>query len=90
VRIEAVINFVATDATYTQVYAGCWTYMEMGIAVISGNLPLLRPLFGPFFHNKGLTTYASENTEGRKADNTIGNGSYTELLYLNSRVGAVP
>ena len=28
----------------------------MGIAVISGNLPLLRPLFERFFRNKGQTT----------------------------------
>lgn len=34
----------------------------MGIAVISGNLPLLRPLFEPFFRNKGQITYASESS----------------------------
>jgi hypothetical protein len=66
IRIVFIIQFVATDATYTQVYAGCWTYMEMGCAVISGNLPLLRPLFEPFFRIRGNTTFGSKGFKGSK------------------------
>ena len=32
----------------TQVAPGVWTYIELGIGIMSGNLPLLRPLFGHF------------------------------------------
>jgi hypothetical protein len=60
IRIVAVINFVTTDPTYSQVYAYSWTYMEMGIAVISGNLPLLRPLFKSFFRMTNQTLFASK------------------------------
>lgn len=45
IRIYYVATFVPTDGPYTQVYASSWTFMEMGVAVISGNLPLLKPLF---------------------------------------------
>ncbi len=33
----------------TQVQAGVWTYLEMGIGITCGNLPLLRPLFRRLF-----------------------------------------
>lgn len=33
----------------TQVAPGVWTYIELGIGITSGNLPLLRPLFGRWF-----------------------------------------
>jgi hypothetical protein len=32
----------------TQVAPGVWTYIELGIGITCGNLPLLRPLFGRF------------------------------------------
>lgn len=35
--------------------------MEMGIAVISGNLPLLRPLFEQYFRTRDLTKNGSTN-----------------------------
>jgi hypothetical protein len=40
-----------------------WTYIELGIGITSGNLPLLRPLFGRFFSSASSrntsTPYAS-------------------------------
>jgi len=44
------------DGSYTQVYAATWTTLEQGVAIISGNLPLLGPLFRSFFASKGNTT----------------------------------
>ncbi|RKU48546.1 hypothetical protein DL546_007390 [Coniochaeta pulveracea] len=58
VRIVELTKFVVTDPTYTQVHASTWTTIEQGVAVISGNLPLLTPLFERFFRNKG-TGYGS-------------------------------
>jgi hypothetical protein len=58
IRIVELTKFVVTDPTYTQVHASTWTTVEQGVAVISGNLPLLTPLFERFFRNKG-TGYSS-------------------------------
>jgi hypothetical protein len=41
------------DATYSQVYTSTWTDLEQGVAVISGNLPLLAPLFDGWLRNRG-------------------------------------
>lgn len=46
-----------TDPTYTQVYAACWTYIEMGCAVIAGNLPLLRTYFESCFRIRASTLF---------------------------------
>jgi hypothetical protein len=35
--------------TVTQVEGGVWTYMEEGIGITCGNLPLLQPLFKHYF-----------------------------------------
>lgn len=43
------------DGSYTQVYAATWTTLEQGVAIVSGNLPLLGPLFRSFFASKGNT-----------------------------------
>jgi hypothetical protein len=51
IRIYYVATFIPTDGTYTQVYASSWTFMEMGVAVISGNLPLMKPLFERFLRS---------------------------------------
>jgi hypothetical protein len=42
----------------TQVAPGVWTYVELGIGITCGNLPLLRPLFGRFL---GGTRTGSKN-----------------------------
>ncbi|KUJ18951.1 uncharacterized protein LY89DRAFT_667995 [Mollisia scopiformis] len=55
VCLTSILRFVALakinikDITFTQVSPGIWTYIELGIGITSGNLPLLRPLFGRFF-----------------------------------------
>ena len=63
IRIYYVATFVPTDGTYTQVYASSWTFMEMGVAVISGNLPLLKPLFERFLrsNNGSKATYPTHS-----------------------------
>lgn len=84
VRIAAIVNFVATDGTYTQVYASTWTYMEMGIAVISGNLPLMRPLFERFFRSKnGTTAYGYSASKDGKAQ--LGSNSGSRTLGTGNR-----
>lgn len=55
IRITEILKFVPSDGTYTQVYAATWTTLEQGVAIISGNLPLLGPLFRSFFASKGNT-----------------------------------
>ncbi|CZR55842.1 uncharacterized protein PAC_05730 [Phialocephala subalpina] len=55
VCLTSILRFVALakinvkDITFTQVDPGIWTYIELGIGITCGNLPLLRPLFGRFF-----------------------------------------
>jgi hypothetical protein len=38
----------ANETKVTQVAPGVWTYIELGVGITCGNLPLLRPLFGRF------------------------------------------
>ncbi|KAN0092112.1 hypothetical protein V8E51_017959 [Hyaloscypha variabilis] len=47
-RFVALARINVKDITYTQVAPGLWTYIELGIGITCGNLPLLRPLFGRF------------------------------------------
>lgn len=56
IRITEILKFVPSDGSYTQVYAATWTTLEQGVAIVSGNLPLLGPLFRSFFASKGNTT----------------------------------
>jgi hypothetical protein len=53
--------------------------MEMGIAVISGNLPLLRPLFENFFRLQG-STFMSKGSKSQSQ-----NHSRTGVLSKQSR-----
>jgi hypothetical protein len=86
IRIVAVARFTGNDATYSQVYASSWTFMEMGIAVVSGNLPLFRPLFEHFFRFKG-TTMASKSSNLSNS-NSRGEGEIpsSSRLGLTQRV----
>ncbi|ROW04938.1 hypothetical protein VPNG_06999 [Cytospora leucostoma] len=52
IRIVEVIKAVPTDLPYTNAESSTWTAMEMEVAIFSGNLPSLAPLFGHFFRNK--------------------------------------
>lgn len=47
-RFVALAHINVKDLTMTQVAPGVWTYIELGIGITCGNLPLLRPLFGRF------------------------------------------
>ena len=69
IRIVELTRFVVSDPTFTQVHASTWTTLEQGVAVISGNLPLLAPLFERYFRGRG--TYGS----GRSGSNEYGYGS---------------
>ncbi|KAJ9134839.1 hypothetical protein NKR19_g8495 [Coniochaeta hoffmannii] len=62
IRIIELTKFVVTDPTYTQVHASTWTTLEQGVAVISGNLPLLAPLFERCFRGRG--SYGSGSGSG--------------------------
>jgi hypothetical protein len=42
--------------------------MEMGCAVISGNLPLLRPYFEPFFRIRGNTIFTKTSSSQPSKD----------------------
>lgn len=53
IRIVELTKFVVTDPTFTQVQASTWTTLEQGVAVISGNLPLLAPLFEHYLRGRG-------------------------------------
>lgn len=50
-------------------FASTWTDLEMGVAVISGNLPLLAPLFDNFFRNRGSSKgrYGTTETPGSRS-----------------------
>ncbi|OIW26036.1 hypothetical protein CONLIGDRAFT_684574 [Coniochaeta ligniaria NRRL 30616] len=59
IRIIELTKFVFTDPTYTQVHASTWTDLEQGVAVISGNLPLLAPLFEHYLRGRGSSASGS-------------------------------
>ena len=62
--------------------------MEMGIAVISGNLPLLRPLFEHFFRFRG-NTKASKNSNFSNSLSRSGTGALaSKSRGLSSKVDA--
>jgi len=75
VCIISILRFVALaginlkDITFTQVDPGVWTYVELGVGITCGNLPLMRPLFGSFFRNKDSSNasggYSSHPLSGR-------------------------
>ena len=77
VRHSAPSLSLPSSNTYpvTQVAPGVWTYIELGIGITSGNLPLLRPLFGRFL---GIVSKNGSTP-------TYGNGS-KPISYPLSRV----
>ncbi|KAK9424192.1 putative Integral membrane protein [Seiridium unicorne] len=64
IRIVELLKFTPTDASYTQVYASTWTTLEMGVAVISGNLPTLGPLVKIIWRRLGTSHDASTKKSG--------------------------
>jgi hypothetical protein len=82
IRISALLSFTPNDATYTQVYASGWTFMEMGIAVISGNLPLMRPLFERFFRIRGATKNNSNpsHSHSQSGNNLTGKSRFASKV----------
>jgi hypothetical protein len=82
------VHFTASDATYTQVYASTWTFMEMGVAVISGNLPLLRPLFEHFFRFRGMTSAAKSSDFSNSLAHSRRGVLSSKSRGLNSKVDA--
>ncbi|KAK1751006.1 hypothetical protein QBC47DRAFT_351784 [Echria macrotheca] len=64
IRIIELTKFVVTDPTYTQVQASTWTTLEQGVAVVSGNLPLLTPLFERYLRRGNTTSGYSGSGSG--------------------------
>lgn len=85
IRIIELTKFVVTDPTYTQVHASTWTTLEQGVAVISGNLPLLAPLFERYFRQRG---YGSGSGSGSGYASGYGKGSKGVKLESGSRGGS--
>lgn len=86
IRIVELTKFVVTDPTFTQVQASTWTTLEQGVAVISGNLPLLAPLFERYFRGRG--TYASGSGSG--SGYRYGYGSKGRNLGSSATHGGAP
>jgi hypothetical protein len=55
--------------------------MEMGCAVISGNLPLLRPYFEPFFRIRGATIF-SKSGSSQPSKNDFSRGATGNLSNI--------
>ena len=62
--------------------------MEMGIAVISGNLPLLRPLFEHFFRHKGTTSVSNSSNLSKSPFHSRTGAHSGNNRGLNSKVDA--
>ncbi|KAF5015005.1 hypothetical protein F66182_13817 [Fusarium sp. NRRL 66182] len=54
--------------TSVSVYSSTWTDIEMGVAVISGNLPLLAPIFERFLGRNASTRRYYYGSSGRDGD----------------------
>lgn len=52
-------QYLTLPIIVSQVDPGVWTYVELGIGITCGNLPLLRPLFGSYFRDKSSSNSAS-------------------------------
>ncbi|KAL9625658.1 MAG: hypothetical protein Q9160_000372 [Pyrenula sp. 1 TL-2023] len=61
VRFVSLSHLDRTDLTYTQVFPGLWTSIEVAVGIVCGNLPLLKPLFRGFF-----SRVAATNLSGNK------------------------
>lgn len=66
VRVFEIATFdtATDDPTYTSVFAASWTTMEQGIAIISGNLPMLSPLFRGYFNQQSQEPAARAASAG--------------------------
>ena len=60
--------------------------MEMGVAVISGNLPLMRPLFERFFRIRGINS--SKNGSNPTGSHLQSNNNLTGKSRFASKVDA--
>lgn len=56
--------------------------MEMGCAVISGNLPLLRPFFEPFFRIRGATIFTKTGSSQR-SKNDFSRGATGNVSHVS-------
>jgi len=79
IRITELVKFTPSDPSYTQGYASTWTTLEQGVAAVSGNLPLLMPLFDRCFRRRGTTTQGhyenGSNTHTTSHSHSKGNKS---------------
>lgn len=73
IRITELVKFTPSDPSYTQGYASTWTTLEQGVAAVSGNLPLLMPLFDRCFRRRGTQYHydnGSDDAGGSKGNRT--------------------
>lgn len=64
----------------SQVEAGVWTYMEIGIGITCGNLPLMRSLFRRFFESTGSTNRESRYpTAGSRSSRILGRSDNSQV-----------
>jgi hypothetical protein len=87
IRITEILKFGPLSESYTQVHAATWTILEQGVAIVSGNLPLLGALFRGFFAGKGDTTAGSYGMS-RVTKSRIGTGA-SRLGFRNDGSGNV-
>jgi hypothetical protein len=86
IRIVELTKFVVTNPTYTQVHASTWTTIEQGVAVVSGNLPLLTLLFERFFRKQRYRLWFVGIREGKLTSRIRGGGS----MMIALQVGPTP
>ncbi|RFU34878.1 hypothetical protein B7463_g1456, partial [Scytalidium lignicola] len=71
-RFIALLSINVKDITFTQVDPGIWTYLELGIGITSGNLPLLRPLFGNLMKGNSKDYSSNIISNGLASGNRLG------------------
>ena len=84
-RFVALLSINVKDLTFTQVAPGLWTYVELGIGITSGNLPLLRPIFGNFF--AATSVFGSSRTK-TKSKNSLGYGAQSRSTGGTNHISA--
>ncbi|PQE32665.1 integral membrane protein [Rutstroemia sp. NJR-2017a WRK4] len=73
IRLIALFSIDSKDLSFTQVEGGVWTYMEEGIGITCGNLPLLQPLFKHYFssHTSHSHSHSEHNSPNYYVQSSI-------------------
>lgn len=88
IRVPYISHMSLVDASWSDVYGGIWTVVELNLGIVSACLPTLRPLFLHVFHG-GYTAPANRQKLPGKPSMVAGNES-PDVISMTEALDTTP